>query len=312
MDYHITKSEAGMTVRSYIVQKIGPSTKMLKHLKYREDGICVNGIRRTVRYLLREGDVLSVALEDSEHSDRITPVDLPLKILYEDDDITVPSKTAFMPTHPSHDHYDDTVANALAYRYTQMGIPFVFRPINRLDRNTSGLLLIARNKLAAGRLTKSMAAGRISKTYLAVLDGEMPLGDGVIDACLHRTEKSIIVREVCPPDAPDADAACTEYTVLQAQNGHTLVEARPITGRTHQLRVHFASLGHPITGDDLYGTPSPLIDRHALHAYSLAFPHPATEREMLLRAPLAEDMDRLIHQLFPTFSLPEQKGGTQT
>ena len=308
MDYHITSTDAGMTVRSYITQKIAPSTKMLKHLKYCENGICVNGKHCTVRYVLAEGDVLSVALEDREDSDRITPVDLPIDILYEDDDITVPSKPAFMPTHPSHDHYDDTVANALAYRYTQLGIPFVFRPINRLDRTTSGLLLIARNKLTAGRLTKSMARGEISKSYLAVLDGEMPIGEGVIDACLHRTEKSIIVREVCSPDAPDADAARTEYTVLIAQNGHTLVEARPITGRTHQLRVHFASLGHPITGDDLYGTPSPLIGRHALHAYTLCFPHPATQQRMPLCAPLAKDMAQLINRLFPTFSPSQPKG----
>jgi 23S rRNA pseudouridine1911/1915/1917 synthase len=107
------------------------------------------------------------------------------------------------------------------------------------------------------------------------------------------------VREVCSPDAPDADRALTEYEVLSVANGHTLVKARPVTGRTHQLRVHFASLGHPIVGDDLYGTPSPMIPRHALHAATLTFPHPATGEEMTVCAPLQADMRALIETLFP-------------
>ena len=298
MKFLITEEESGTTVRSFILQRLKPSSKMLKYLKYRPDGILVNGEHKTVRYILCTGDCLEVAVCDGEPSDRIAPVDLPLEILYEDDSIILPSKPANMPTHPSHDHYDDTVANALAYRFAQKGIPFVFRPINRLDRNTSGLLLIAKNKLAAGRMTRAMEHAEIQKSYLAVLEGEMPLGDGVIDACLHRTAKSIIVREVCSPDLPDADPARTEYTVLLAQNGHTLVRAHPITGRTHQLRVHFASLGHPIVGDDLYGTPSEKINRHALHAYSLSFPHPDTQKRMTVFAPLATDMQVLIDALF--------------
>jgi 23S rRNA pseudouridine1911/1915/1917 synthase len=228
-------------------------------------------------------------------------VDLPIQILYEDDDLVVPCKPANMPTHPSCDHHYDTVANALAFRYAATGTPFVFRPINRLDRNTSGLLLIAKNRQTAGKLSAEIKAGEIRKTYLAVLDGELLEEEGRIDACLHRTEKSIILREVCPPDAPDADRALTEYRVLAVGNGHTLVQARPITGRTHQLRVHFAHIGHPITGDDLYGSPSSVIDRHALHAHSLSFPHPKTQERMTLTAPLPADMKRLIEAFFPEY-----------
>lgn len=302
MQYVITPDQDGMTVRAFLLQHLKPSSKMLKYLKYRPDGICVNGAHCTVRYILKVGDVLTVAIQDADASDRVTPVELPIDILYEDEELVVPSKSAQMPTHPSHDHYDDTVANALAYRYQEKGVPFVFRPINRLDRNTSGLLLVARNKLSAGRLTRVLENGMIEKRYLAVLDGEMTTTEGMIDACLHRTAKSIIVREVCSPDAPDADAARTEYKVLAAMNGHTLVEARPITGRTHQLRVHFASLGHPITGDDLYGTPSELINRHALHAISLTFPHPTTNEIMTLDAPLPRDLSDLISKFFPDLS----------
>ncbi len=288
----------GMCVRDVLKKKLSLSTKMMKYLKYRNDGITVNGAHCTVRYVLSRGDELSVALSDRTSSPAIEPVELPLEILYEDEELVVPSKGAYMPTHPSHDHRRDTVANALAYRYAQSGIPFVFRPINRLDRNTSGLLLVARNKHAAGILTRQLQSGTIEKTYLAVLDGELQESGGVIDVCLHRTRESIIVREVCAPDAPDADTAKTQYRVLAKENGHTLVLASPITGRTHQLRVHFAHIGHPITGDDLYGKETPLIGRHALHAHALSFLHPESARPITLYAPLPTDMQALITQLF--------------
>ncbi|MBE6627497.1 MAG: RluA family pseudouridine synthase [Ruminococcaceae bacterium] len=304
MRIEINDAFAGKTLKQLLQLELRFSTKMIKYLKYRPDGMTVNGKRKTVRYVLQKGDLLELATEDAEASPKLRAVKLPLEILYEDDDLVVPVKPANMPTHPSHDHYDDTVANALAYRYERDGIPFVFRPINRLDRNTSGLLLIARHKAAAGILTKAMQQGRIQKKYLAILDGEMPPTEqGRIDACLHRTAKSIIVREVCSPDAPDADPSVTEYRVLAAMNGHTLVEAAPITGRTHQLRVHFSYLGYPITGDDLYGAPSKAIDRHALHARSLSFPLPSTDEEITLTAPLTEDFAKLLEAYFPDHPL---------
>lgn len=299
MDILIDKTLDGQCVRHVLQAELKLSTKMIKYLKYRPLGITVNGKSVTVRHILSLGECLSLAIEDTESSTALTPVDLPLDILYEDDDIVVPAKPANMPTHPSHDHYTDTVANALAFRYAKEGIPFVFRPINRLDRNTSGLLLISRNKRAAGKLTQLMKKGEIQKTYLAVAVGEMREREGVIDAPLHRTQESIIVREVCSPDAPDADAARTEYCVLAVENGYSFVLVRPLTGRTHQIRVHFAYIGHPLVGDDLYGTPTPLIDRHALHAYGLAFPHPMTEEHMEFSAPLCADMHHLIKHCFP-------------
>ncbi len=300
MDILIDEALDGQCVRRVLQAELKLSTKMIKHLKYRPLGITVDGKPVTVRHILSLGECLSLAVEDSESSPALTPVELPLEILYEDDDIVIPTKPADMPTHPSHDHYTDTVANALAFRYEKAGLPFVFRPINRLDRNTSGLLLICRNKRAAGKLTQAMQKGEIKKTYLAVAVGEMTEREGVIDACLHRTKESIIIREVCSPTAPDADTACTEYRVLAAENGYSLVLVRPLTGRTHQIRVHFAHAGHPLVGDDLYGTPSPLIDRHALHAYRLSFPHPISEEQLEFSAPLCADIYKLIEYCFPT------------
>lgn len=301
MQYLISEEEAGETLRNWIQKTLHPSSRMLKYLKYKPGGICVNGESRTVRYCLQAGDRVELALNDTDDAPGILPKELPLEILYEDEHLVVPSKPAGMPTHPSRDHTDDTVANALAFRYRGESVPFVFRPVNRLDRNTSGLLLVARNKLAAGRLTEQLQAGAFEKRYLAVLDGELPESVGSIQSCLHRTERSIIVRETCPPTAPDAEPAHTEFRVLATAPGHTLVLAHPITGRTHQLRVHFASVGHPITGDDLYGSPSPQISRQALHARFLSFPHPMSGERLSLTAPLPPDMEALLEALFPQF-----------
>lgn len=305
MDFRITEADAGKTVGTFLKLRLSLSSKMVKYLKYRADGLLLNGERVTVRRVLKTGDLLSLATCDSEAQPLLEPVDLDLPILYEDADVVLPNKPANMPTHPSHDHYRDTVANALAFRYREMGIPFVFRPVNRLDRDTSGLLLIARNKLAAGRLTAAMQSGKIRKTYLAVLRGDSLPDFGRIEKPLHRTEKSIIVREVCAPEAPDAEPALTEYRVLVRANGCSLVAARPLTGRTHQLRVHFAFLGCPILSDDLYGTPDDRIPRQALHAYSLTFPHPTTGELFTLTAPPPTDFASLLTSLFPNFELPK-------
>lgn len=150
MQYTVKAEDSGKTVKTLIAELLQPSSKMLKYLKYREDGILLNSSRVTVRATVREGDLLTLSLLDPQDAQSPEAVNLPLSILYEDSDLVVPSKPGNMPTHPSRDHYRDTVANALAYRYRNNPTPFVFRPVNRLDRETSGLLLVARNKLAAG------------------------------------------------------------------------------------------------------------------------------------------------------------------
>ncbi len=299
MQLTVTEKEDGMTVKEFLATHLDLSSKMLKYLKYRPDGILQNGSRVTVRSLLRRGDILTLGIRDLQSPAHLEPVDLPLEILYEDEEIVVPSKPAGMPTHPSHDHWRDTVANALAFRYANMEIPFVFRPINRLDRDTSGLLLIARNKLSAGRLTRLMQQGKIRKTYLAIVEGTDIPQEGRIEKPLRRSRESIIVREVCEPGDPGAEPALTLYRTLARGEHCALVEAHPVTGRTHQLRVHFASIGHPLAGDTLYGLQNGRTERHALHAYRLSFPHPSTGKELFLTAPLPPDFRGWLEQLFP-------------
>ncbi len=282
-------------------RELALSSKLIKHLKFRDDGILVNGAHVTVRHVLSLGEILSLAIEDETSGKKLIPVALSLTVAYEDEDVVVPAKPYDMPTHPSFGHYEDTVANALAFRYAEEGIPFVFRPVNRLDRNTSGLLLIARNRRAAGTLFTAMKKGEIGKLYLAILDGELVEDEGLIETYMRRTAESVIVRENCGPDE-GGDLARTRYRVLAKGNGLTVVCAVPLTGRTHQLRVHFAGLGAPLLGDDLYGSPSELIARHALHSCALSFPSPTTGKRISVTAPLPDDLRRVLDDRFSGLS----------
>lgn len=297
MRYTVTRAEDGKTVKEILLGSIGLSVAFLKHLKFMENGIMLNGEKVTVRRVVREGDILDLATENEKLGSRLTPTELPLDIIYEDEDTVIPSKSADMPTHPSHNHHGDTLADALAYYYKDAPEPFVFRPINRLDRNTSGLTLIAKNRISAARLAAAMRDGKIKKQYVAILDGRLPDDNGSIETYLRRTGESIIVREVCDENG-GGDYALTHYTVIARSDRFTLVLASPETGRTHQLRVHFASLGCAILGDDMYGEISPLISRHALHAASLEFLHPTKNETLSCFAPPPEDMAEVIRAEF--------------
>ena len=296
MQYIIDERHDGVLLRTYLTGHLGLSHRLLARLKARPDGILLKGMPVTVRAVLHQGDVLTLATEDDESTPRghIVPGNTLPDVLYEDDDILVCNKPALMPTHPSHGHFDDTLANAVArYMLDKTGEIGVFRPINRLDRNTSGIVLIAKHQVAAAKLSQAMQEGRIQKQYLALLEGTLPKREGTMCASIRRAQESIITREICPPDAPGAKEAITHYRVIARYSlpggfARTLVAARPITGRTHQLRLHFAHMGAPIVGDDMYGTSVPLKtpDHHILHAYAPTFPHPKTGRAMTLVAPL--------------------------
>ena len=297
MIYKISAEENGKTVKEILRYGVGLSLAFTKQLKFLDNGIMLNGEKVTVRRTVSAGDILFLATEDVQRDGVLTPTPLPLDIAYEDEYIVMPNKSADMPTHPSHNHRGDTLADALAYKYQEEGIPFVFRAISRLDRNTSGILLIAKDRISASRLSASMKNGDISKKYIAILEGELDFDEGTIDTYIKREAESIIFRRVCKENE-GGDRAITKYKLLAKSNGYSLVLASPITGRTHQLRVHFSHMGAPILGDDMYGNESPLISRHALHALSLEFIHPKTNTPITVCAPPSEDISRVIVELF--------------
>ena len=269
----------GRLLRSYLKLTLGLSTAVLAKLKNHERGILVNGNRVTVRYTLRAGDILELADRDTEQTtadSHVLPVNLPLDVLYEDDHVIVLNKPPHMPTHPSHGHVEDTLANALAFRYACASEPFVFRPLGRLDRNTSGVVVAGKTRAASGYLGRALKGGEITKGYVALLQGEIGQVGHVrtVIAPIYQPDGMGIKRAVGTAETPGCVYAETRYVPIASQNGHSLVLCQPITGRTHQLRVHFSHLGFPILGDELYGEASTLINRHALHALSIGFQLP--------------------------------------
>lgn len=303
MTYTIPKAFEGQPLRAYLLRELGLSHRLLARLKAMPDGILLDGQRVTVRAILHADARLSLAIEDEGDTERIVPSGVMPRVLYEDSDLIVCDKSGDMPTHPSHGHFDDTLANALVgYDLDRYGRPLPFRPVNRLDRETSGTVLIARNALAAARLSEQMQSKRIRKVYLALLDGSIP-ESGTVAAPIRRAQPSIILREICSPDAEGAQTAVTHYRTIAAWRTadgcpRTLVSAVPETGRTHQLRLHFAHLGAPILGDGLYGRESTADRprRQLLHARSLTFSHPTTDLPLHIVAPIPED----IWQYVPT------------
>ena len=297
MIFKISKEHSGKCLLSFLRSTLRISSSALAALKRDPRGLEVNGEHITVRYLLKENDVLFVNEEDSSDniSETIIPVNIPINTVFENDDIILIDKPADMPTHPSHGHVDDTLANALAYVFKERARPFVFRPIGRLDRNTSGISLIAKHQISASFLFFTRQKELISKKYVAILEGRVD-SDGsmqIIDNHMKRSDDSIIVRCVSSPEEDGSFRAITHWRLLFANDDISIVEAIPQTGRTHQLRVHFSHMGHPILGDDVYGHISEVIGRHALHAAYLSLPIPYGEndiREFISQPP--EDMIR--------------------
>ena len=287
MEIQITKAEDGRILRSFLKETLALSARTLSALKRREGGITLNGKAVTVRTVLHAGDVLSLLLSDERSNENLVARDLPLTLLYEDGEIAVCAKSGDMPTHPSHGHYDDTLANALAFRYRAS--PYVFRAITRLDRETSGVVLTARTALAAERLSRAMQAGEIEKTYLALVCGTPPT-EGEIALSIRRRAGSVMLREVHPDGAP----AVTRFRRLATDGEVSLLAVLPRTGRTHQIRLHLSHMGFPILGDCLYGEERDDVPRTMLHAVRLTFPHPASGERMTVAAPIPDDLAALL------------------
>lgn len=297
LEYKVGMTEAGLRIGQYLRRR-GYSRQCLTHLKKQPDGAMVDGKHRYLNQPLRAGETLTVHICETEASEKIEPVELPLDIVYEDEDIIVVNKPAGMPIHPSMKNYTNSLANALAWYFKRQEKPFIFRCTNRLDRDTSGITVVAKHMLSSCILSSMAVKKEINREYLAVVRGQVEPSSGTIDAPLGRKPGSIIERNV---DFLHGEAAVTHYQVIEEGNGHSLILLKLETGRTHQIRIHMKYLGYPLVGDYLYNPDMEYIGRQALHSHRLSFHHPITGKWMDFRVPLPEDMQRVINK--------QKKGG---
>ena len=280
----------GRPIKHLLRGELGVSSTLLKTLKWREGAIRLNGESVHVNAIVHTGDAVTVTLsERAPRETDVPPLDIPLAIVYEDEDLLVLNKPAGLAMHPmSTDPAAPNLAGALiAY----LGAGTVPHFVSRLDKGTSGLLIAAKSGYVHELLRRALHSEALRREYRALAVGSVTPPRGVIDAPIARAEGSLVKRCVSPEGLPSR----TEYEVLSCRGGLTLLRLAPQTGRTHQLRVHMASLGCPLAGDWLYGTEDKaLIARPALHSYALWFNHPLTGEALHFTAPLPEDMERLI------------------
>jgi 23S rRNA pseudouridine1911/1915/1917 synthase len=288
MEYIINEKQDKILLRDFLRRELKLSARLVKSLKKYENSILVNGEHSIVTKRLSKGDVVTLDFTDKEEdvNEYLEKTDIPLDIIYEDENFTVVNKSSNMPTHQSLRHYTDTLANALAFRYKDR--PYVFRAINRLDMDTSGVVVTANNRFYADFLCEKLQNGGFHKQYIAIVEGKLE-GEGTIDAPIIRLEESIIKRGV----SSEGDESITNYKVLMSSDSVSVVLVTPVTGRTHQIRVHMAHIGHPIVGDFLYGKESDEMKRQALHACRLDIDGVGS-----FEAKLPEDMQNLIRRYF--------------
>lgn len=302
LDYTIDVIYENRTILDFL-KAHGYSHAILVHLKKTQNSILLNGKWEYVTTRLKTQDHLRIVIDEPEGSDGILPLSLPLTICYEDEDILVVNKPSGMPVHPSCRHYENTLANAVCGYFAEQGIPYTFRCVNRIDRDTTGLVILAKHLLSSAILNQAVAERRIHREYLAIADGMIP-DSGTIDAPIARKDNSTIERQV---DFKLGERAVTHYRRLAHFDGLSLVSLHLETGRTHQIRVHMNHIGHPLIGDFLYHPDYALpsshraqtdkkIERQALHSYRLQFHHPITGLPMDFYAPLPPDMAGLFPQ----------------
>lgn len=290
-DYEITEKENQKTIQEVLKEK-GYSRTILVHLKRTPQGILLNGKWEHTDTHVQAGDLLRIMLIETEGSADIVPTELPLDICYEDEDILVVNKPAGMPVHPSKGHAENTLANAVCGRFAAQKIPYTFRCVNRLDRDTTGLVIVAKHMLSAAILNQDIKKRRIHREYLAIAAGTTPK-EGTINAPIARQAEASVLRTV---DFERGEHAVTHYKRLSYTDKYSLLSLHLETGRTHQIRVHMKYLGHPLIGDFLYNPVYDKIRRQALHSYRLQFTHPITGAAMDFTAPLPADMAARIAQ----------------
>ena len=287
LEYIITNEFHNKTIEQFLKHEEFPHQAIVQ-LKRTTEGILLNGVWAYVNQKLSSGDTLSLHLVEDVAESSIEPIYVPLNIVYEDEDLVVIDKPANMPVHPSMNHHEGTLANGLMYYFKEQGQKFTFRAVNRLDRDTSGLTMVAKHLLSGGILSRQISTKSIHRTYRAISQGKIP-EHGTIDAPISRVADSTIERCV---DFATGEHAVTHFTRLayNAEKNLSLVALKLETGRTHQIRVHLKHIGYPIIGDFLYNPDYTYCQRQALHSATLDFVHPITKKEMHFASPLPEDL----------------------
>jgi len=280
-----------MIINDILTKILNISTR-LKNKLIKNKYILLNGVFVDTREIAHTGDILEIDLSYPEENSNIVPLKMDLDIIYEDDYVLAINKPAGIAVHPSILHFKDSLANGVRYYFDKIGLKKKIRAINRIDLNTSGLVLFAKNEYIQECLIKQMKFS-FKKTYLAVVLGHLKESKGTIDFPISRKNDSIIEREI----SEKGQNAITHYEVLQEFDNYSLVECLLETGRTHQIRVHMAHIGNPLVGDSLYSSEKTnLINRQALHSFKMQFTHPISKEKLFLEAPVPEDIIKLISQ----------------
>ena len=290
LSYQIDKDEHYDNVLHVLKEQFLLSDRLITKLK-KANKIYLNSLPTYTKKSVTVGDTVSVLIDFEEDNSNIVASNIPLNIIYEDDYLLVLNKPANIAIHPSILHFDNSLSNGVKFYFDKLGLKKKIRIVNRLDRNTSGIVILAKNEYIQECLIKQMKTNEFKKEYLAIAKGILESKSGTLNFPIARKEGSIIERTV----SSDGDSAITHYDVVKEFNNLSLVHIVLETGRTHQIRVHFSHIGHPILGDTLYGSPSELINRQALHSYKLTFIHPVTKKDLILESSLPNDIKNIIN-----------------
>lgn len=290
LSYQIDTDEHYDNVLHVLKEQFLLSDRLITKLK-KANKIYLNSLPTYTKKSVTVGDTVSVLIDFEEDNSNIVASNIPLNIIYEDDYLLVINKPANIAIHPSILHFDNSLSNGVKFYFDKLGLKKKIRIVNRLDRNTSGIVVFAKNEYIQECLIKQMKTNEFKKEYLAIAKGILESKSGTLNFPIARKEGSIIERTV----SSDGDSAITHYDVVKEFNNLSLVHIVLETGRTHQIRVHFSYIGHPILGDTLYGSPSKSINRQALHSYKLTFIHPVTKKVVSLEAPLPNDIKNIIN-----------------
>lgn len=289
LNYPVKNEDKNKTINEILSNKLNISNR-LKNKLIKAEKIYLNNTQTDSRKTIQPNDIITIDLSEEEDNSNIVATKMSLNIIYEDKWILIINKPQNIATHPSSLHYADSISNGIKYYYNQIGLKKKIRPVNRLDFNTSGIVIFAKCEYIQEQLSKQMLENDFKKEYLCIISGTLENKQGKIDLPIARKSNSIIERCI----STNGKNCITKYTVLKEFKDYSLVKCNLETGRTHQIRVHFSAIGHPLLGDSLYGKSSNLINRQALHSYQVEFTHPVLKQKMKFQCDPPDDMKQLI------------------